>query len=83
VLPWFETREDALLTMRLPYLGARFASHRSPDEPTGRANPRPMTGSATSGTLFEIPHIAFAHVGYGLFENRISSAKTLILRSIA
>jgi len=51
VLPWFETREDALLTMRLPYLGARFASHRSPDEPTGRANARPMTGSATSGIL--------------------------------
>jgi hypothetical protein len=33
---------------------------RSPDEPTGRANARPMTGSATSGIfmLASAPHIA-------------------------
>jgi glyoxylase I family protein len=27
--------------------------YRSPDEPTGRANARPMTGSATSGAVLE------------------------------
>jgi hypothetical protein len=37
----------------------RLENKRSPDEPTGRANARPMTGSATSGVFaLSIPHIA-------------------------
>ena len=35
----------------------RFKEH-NPDEPTGRANARPMTGSATSGIFkFSTPHV--------------------------
>ncbi len=41
-------------------------SKRSPDEPTGRANARPMTGSAISGVfvLAMAPACRCAHAGY-------------------
>jgi hypothetical protein len=42
----------------------RQLSVRGPDAPTGRANARPMTGSAKSEALMsEAPHIACAHAG--------------------
>ena len=41
-------------------LTTRARSKRSPDEPTGRANARPMTGSAISGISHRLwlPHVA-------------------------
>jgi hypothetical protein len=54
------------------------------NEPTGRANARLMTGSAASGALLKIPHIAFAHAEYGLFENRIrNQGAPLTMRAVA
>jgi len=41
---------------------------RSPDEPTGRANARPMTGSAKSGTSeTPVPDFAALILGYGYY----------------
>src|SRR5205814_8462930 len=39
-----------------------FGEASSPHEPTGRANARPMTGSATCG--IRSPGYRFAHLGY-------------------
>jgi hypothetical protein len=60
--------------------GKHHARARSPDEPTGRANARPMTGSATSGKrsttsrstmprsfLSWSPAYRFAHADYNCF----------------
>ena len=38
----------------------RTSPASSPDEPTGRANARPMTGSATSGTTLTPPRISWS-----------------------
>ena len=45
--------------------GCWDVSKRSPDEPPGRANARPMTGSAISGTFKSVfPAFRGAHAGY-------------------
>jgi hypothetical protein len=51
------------------------SSKRSPDEPTGRANARPMTGSGISGFIMLSPACRCAHAGYLLEWNKNPSSK--------
>jgi hypothetical protein len=55
----------ALAAIALRYCALRAVSKRSPDEPTGRANARPIITPRHPGFIFMlVPHIASAHAGY-------------------
>jgi hypothetical protein len=57
----------------------READTASPDEPTGRANARPMTSSAMSGSFIPIPACRFAHEGYLLMVPRLCAIEMCTL----
>ena len=57
------------------------SSKRSPDEPTGRANARPMSGSGISGFIMLSPACRCAHAGYLLEWNKNSSSKLEVEKS--
>ena len=57
-----------------------FVSKRSLDEPTGRANARPMTGSATSG-IRPGPACRLAHAGYWLGYDKEDKARSSSCRT--